>query len=71
MILFFMSLGLKCLNDHFSAVFKRGDVLKIIRKTADGWWLAQDTKGNRGVIPKNYLKVAAQHSFKHVCEKTF
>ncbi|XP_029925765.1 nephrocystin-1 [Myripristis murdjan] len=35
---------------------KRGDVLKIIRKTADGWWLAQDAKGNRGVVPKTYLK---------------
>uniref|UniRef100_A0A7N6BJN9 SH3 domain-containing protein n=1 Tax=Anabas testudineus TaxID=64144 RepID=A0A7N6BJN9_ANATE len=38
--------------------------VKIIRKTADGWWLAQDTKGNRGVVPKNYLKVhyGAPHS---------
>uniref|UniRef100_A0A667ZYM0 Nephronophthisis 1 n=1 Tax=Myripristis murdjan TaxID=586833 RepID=A0A667ZYM0_9TELE len=34
----------------------KGDVLKIIRKTADGWWLAQDAKGNRGVVPKTYLK---------------
>ncbi|XP_071370301.1 nephrocystin-1, partial [Centroberyx affinis] len=35
---------------------QRGEVLRIIRKTADGWWLAQDTKGNRGVVPKTYLK---------------
>uniref|UniRef100_A0A7N6BEL5 SH3 domain-containing protein n=1 Tax=Anabas testudineus TaxID=64144 RepID=A0A7N6BEL5_ANATE len=35
----------------------KGEILRIIRKTADGWWLAQDTKGNRGVVPKNYLKV--------------
>uniref|UniRef100_A0A3Q2E1A9 Nephronophthisis 1 n=1 Tax=Cyprinodon variegatus TaxID=28743 RepID=A0A3Q2E1A9_CYPVA len=34
-----------------------GEVLKIIKKAADGWWLAQDTKGNRGVVPKTFLKV--------------
>ncbi|XP_022608672.1 nephrocystin-1 [Seriola dumerili] len=36
---------------------QRGEALRIIRKTADGWWLAQDTKGNRGVVPKTYLKI--------------
>ncbi|XP_019945284.2 nephrocystin-1 [Paralichthys olivaceus] len=36
---------------------QRGDVLRIIRKTADGWWLAQDSEGNRGVVPKTYLKI--------------
>ncbi|KAM3833952.1 nephrocystin-1 [Diretmus argenteus] len=35
---------------------QRGEVLRIIRKTADGWWLAQDAKGYRGVVPKTYLK---------------
>ncbi|XP_033468640.2 nephrocystin-1 [Epinephelus lanceolatus] len=38
---------------------QRGDVLRIIRKTADGWWLAQDAKGNRGVVPKTYLKIGS------------
>lgn len=37
--------------------FQKGEVLKIIKKTADGWWLAQDKIGNRGVVPKTYLKV--------------
>ncbi|XP_034463709.1 nephrocystin-1 [Hippoglossus hippoglossus] len=36
---------------------QRGGVLRIIRKTADGWWLAQDGEGNRGVVPKTYLKI--------------
>lgn len=38
---------------------QRGDVLRIIRMTADGWWLAQDSKGNKGVVPKTYLKVCS------------
>ncbi|GAA6231433.1 nephrocystin-1 [Lates japonicus] len=38
---------------------QRGEVLRIIRRTADGWWLAQDTKGNRGVVPKTYLKLGS------------
>ncbi|KAJ4948514.1 hypothetical protein JOQ06_020047 [Pogonophryne albipinna] len=36
---------------------QRGEILNIIRKTADGWWLAQDTKGNTGLVPKTYLKL--------------
>ncbi|XP_069000392.1 nephrocystin-1 isoform X2 [Embiotoca jacksoni] len=38
---------------------QRGEVLRIIRKTADGWWLAQDTKGSRGVVPRTYLKMGS------------
>ncbi|KAF1375505.1 hypothetical protein PFLUV_G00220910 [Perca fluviatilis] len=38
---------------------QRGEVLRIIRKTVDGWWLAQDVKGNRGVVPKTYLKIGS------------
>lgn len=41
----------------FLCCFQRGEVLRIIRMTTDGWWLAQDSKGNRGVVPKTYLKV--------------
>uniref|UniRef100_A0A8C6UHI1 Nephronophthisis 1 n=1 Tax=Neogobius melanostomus TaxID=47308 RepID=A0A8C6UHI1_9GOBI len=37
---------------------KKGEVLKIIRKTTDGWWLAQNTGGNTGVVPKTFLKVS-------------
>uniref|UniRef100_UPI0037E78EC8 nephrocystin-1 n=1 Tax=Semicossyphus pulcher TaxID=241346 RepID=UPI0037E78EC8 len=36
-----------------------GELLMIVRRTADGWWLAQDTKGNRGVVPKTYLKIGS------------
>uniref|UniRef100_A0A3P8R925 SH3 domain-containing protein n=1 Tax=Astatotilapia calliptera TaxID=8154 RepID=A0A3P8R925_ASTCA len=45
-------------------LFQKGEVLRIIRKAADGWWLAQNTKGSRGVVPKTFLKVQnlASHS---------
>ncbi|XP_037542884.1 nephrocystin-1 [Nematolebias whitei] len=38
---------------------QRGEVLRIIKKASDGWWLAQDTKGNRGVVPKTFLKIGS------------
>lgn len=38
---------------------QRGELLKIIKKTADGWWLAQDSRGNRGVVPKTFLKMGS------------
>uniref|UniRef100_A0AAQ5YSC6 SH3 domain-containing protein n=1 Tax=Amphiprion ocellaris TaxID=80972 RepID=A0AAQ5YSC6_AMPOC len=41
---------------------QRGEVLRIIRKTADGWWLVQDTKGSRGLVPRTYLKVQNSHT---------
>ncbi|CAL1577920.1 unnamed protein product [Knipowitschia caucasica] len=36
---------------------KKGDVLTIITKTSDGWWLAQNVEGKRGVVPKTFLKI--------------
>ncbi|XP_013889255.1 nephrocystin-1 [Austrofundulus limnaeus] len=39
---------------------QRGEVLRIIKKTSDGWWLAQNTKGYRGVVPKTFLKLDSE-----------
>uniref|UniRef100_A0A8C9VET8 Nephronophthisis 1 n=1 Tax=Scleropages formosus TaxID=113540 RepID=A0A8C9VET8_SCLFO len=36
---------------------QKGDLLRILSKNPDGWWLAQDSKGRMGVVPKNFLKV--------------
>ncbi|CAF97042.1 unnamed protein product, partial [Tetraodon nigroviridis] len=38
---------------------QEGDVLRIIKKSADEWWLAQDSEGNRGVVPRTYLKAGS------------
>uniref|UniRef100_A0A673VYP8 Nephronophthisis 1 n=1 Tax=Salmo trutta TaxID=8032 RepID=A0A673VYP8_SALTR len=38
-----------------------GEVLTILSKNEDGWWLAQDSKGNKGLVPKTYLKRYSDH----------
>ncbi|CAL8259069.1 unnamed protein product [Lota lota] len=35
---------------------QQGELLRIIKTSADGWWLAEDRKGNRGLVPRTYLK---------------
>ncbi|NP_001085200.1 nephronophthisis 1 (juvenile) L homeolog [Xenopus laevis] len=37
--------------------FKKGQVLHILDKKLDGWWIAEDSKGNKGLVPKTYLQV--------------
>ncbi|XP_077470151.1 nephrocystin-1 [Stigmatopora argus] len=39
--------------------FQLGESIKIIRKTSDGWWLAENTKGEKGVVPRTYLKIGS------------
>ncbi|XP_057597142.1 nephrocystin-1 [Hippopotamus amphibius kiboko] len=36
--------------------FKKGEILLIIEKNPDGWWLAENAKGNKGLIPRTYLE---------------
>ncbi|KAJ3609967.1 hypothetical protein NHX12_022061 [Muraenolepis orangiensis] len=38
---------------------QKGEVLTIIKRSADGWWLAEDRKGNRGMVPRTFLKVGS------------
>lgn len=37
--------------------FKKGEILHIIEKKPDGWWIAKNAKGSEGLIPRTYLEL--------------
>ncbi|XP_006899006.1 PREDICTED: nephrocystin-1 [Elephantulus edwardii] len=36
--------------------FKKGEILLIIKKKPDGWWIAKNSQGKRGLVPRTYLE---------------
>ncbi|XP_004369484.1 nephrocystin-1 [Trichechus manatus latirostris] len=36
--------------------FQKGEILLITEKQPDGWWVAENAKGNKGLVPRTYLE---------------
>ncbi|GCB61232.1 nephrocystin-1 isoform X1 [Scyliorhinus torazame] len=49
-------------QEESDLAFKKGDVLRILDKRFDGWWLGENANGKKGLVPKTYLQVHKQHS---------
>ncbi|NWI01034.1 NPHP1 protein, partial [Tichodroma muraria] len=40
--------------------FVKGEILLIHDKKADGWWVAENSKGERGLVPRTYLAACSR-----------
>lgn len=43
-------------NDDEDLPFRKGDVLRVLEKTEEQWWSAQNTDGRKGLIPVPYVE---------------
>ncbi|ELK23225.1 Nephrocystin-1 [Myotis davidii] len=49
--------------------FKAGEILLIIEKHPDGWWMAKNAKGNKGLVPRTYLEPHRKEEGHESCEE--
>ncbi|XP_073528632.1 nephrocystin-1 isoform X2 [Phyllobates terribilis] len=52
----FITLGDFQAQQKEDLTFQKGEVLQILDKKPDGWWMAQNSKGVQGLVPKTYLQ---------------
>ncbi|XP_076848182.1 nephrocystin-1 isoform X2 [Brachyhypopomus gauderio] len=57
----YVALGAFTGDEEGDLTVQKGDVLTVLQKNEDGWWFAQDPKGNRGLVPQNYLQMISPH----------
>lgn len=55
-----VNFNLKCFTLFW---FKKGEILLIIEKKPDGWWMAKNARGSKGLIPRTYVEVSLRHLF--------
>uniref|UniRef100_A0A8C5QXN2 Nephrocystin 1 n=1 Tax=Leptobrachium leishanense TaxID=445787 RepID=A0A8C5QXN2_9ANUR len=56
----FISLGDFQAQQKEDLTIQKGEVLLILDKRPDGWWVAQNSRGDKGIVPKTYLEVYKQ-----------
>lgn len=44
-------------NDPDDLPFKKNDILTILKKEEEQWWMARDCTGKEGMIPVNYVEI--------------
>ncbi|XP_036910891.1 nephrocystin-1 isoform X4 [Sturnira hondurensis] len=42
--------------------FKKGEILHIIERNPDGWWMGKNAKGDKGLVPRTYLEIRSRPS---------